>query len=769
MPSETTIREFLVALGFESDESQEQKFSDAIEKATLRAKLLSDGIEAAARKVFESVNDMADRFDQLYWAAARTGESAEFIKSFSYAISQLGGTASDAGTSIKSMTDALRSNSGTAFYTRAFGFDRDPNSPPGQPRLLPYNPTLANGPGGVRNMSDAQFELYRQGAHLDLATALAIRRDPNAVQQLINESRGVDKNFGLDTNEASRRANEVQTAWTKLMNDWGAFGDSLAARAAPFEKKFLDLLDILLRSFDKDAWHTWMSGEGDERTKKQTEIEKQRTIQATHENAELVKPIVDTMHDLNFEFGRLKDWIVWLTRDSAVARFFGYVAGGMQSADDQGRTLGESVGGTLGDLLSRGSHGGGNVPGFANGEAINAKGALVDHQKQLYDALIADGVSDVAARRMVANVSRESLRNPADVHWDGSHYAHGIASWDDARSARIKQRFGKMPQDMTIPEQADALKWELQNYYPKVWDQVNQGDDASAMLALTKDFESPADPYGQTQVALGYLKGLRSSLNSTATSDALVVGDSLGEGLRDYGKIAGNVGGVSTVKGGSNSSAVLQEIGSITDDISGKVVVVSTGLSNDFPHGATGEQVQEKLGVVKSQINALLTRGVKPENIRILGFDPQSFPGVNDALKKFVASNPKFSGVRVVPLQGQTDNAQHIHLSGQGYKDTAAAALANAPTPTPDTSHWKGWTPDGVTSMDKATGNPSSFPSFSTWLGQQFQSADVNAPHSVSITVNGDSSSPSSAVGSPVKDIDAFAALRANQTAIGAQ
>jgi hypothetical protein len=765
MPSEGTIREFLVSLGWSSNETQEQKFNESIEKATLRAKLLSDGIEAAARKVYEAVNDMAERFDALYWAAARTGESATFIKSFSYAISQLGGTTDGAKSSLEGMAQTLRAMPGNVYFTRAIGFDRDPKT--GQ--MLPYNPALAAGPGGVQGMSQSQVELLIQNLrNVDPNVVYAIRRDPYAVQQRMNETADAQRRLGLDPDKAAAQANAVQSAWTKLVEDWGIFGDSLLVKMAPLSVVILKFVDqMLLLTQTSPAAKTIQSG-GDARAPWLTAGTKQgRDAASMFDDFEKNKgKLYDqigiefhkTLSDLNDEFGKLKDWIVWLVRDSSVAKFFNFVTSG---ADDHGAAaVGSDVGSTLGDLLSKRSPG---APGSP--PSTIADGTLAQHQKELYDALISQGVSDTAARRMVASVSREALRNPADVHSDPSmsnpyQKAHGIASWDDVRSQRIKQQFGKMPNEMTVPEQAAALKWEIQTYYPNVWKTINEGTDEQAMTSLTRDHEGPIDTLAQTEKSLSILRGLPKSFASTSSSNAMVVGDSLAEGIHGYGGVPG--GGIV----GANTSAVLKEIGDIPGDISGKVVVLSTGLSNDFPNGATGEQIQDKLGVVKSQVGALLSRGVRPEDIRILGFDPKAFPGVNEALKSFVASNPNFAGVQIVPLQGDTDAAQHIHLGAQGYKDTAATALQSNDR-APPTDHWKEWNAEGLTSLDSTSANPSNLAS--TWLRSQFHSIDVAAPHNVSITVNGDSSSPSSAVGSPVKDVDAFSALRANQVAVGAQ
>jgi tail lysozyme len=151
--------------------------------------------------------------------------------------------------------------------------------------------------------------------------------------------------------------------------------------------------------------------------------------------------------------------------------------------------------------------------GVVSGVTQVAKGALAKNQQEMYNAAIAEGLSPTAARALVANSSGESLKNPADVHSDPSkrnpnQMAHGIASWDDERSARIMKQFGKMPQDMSVAEQTKAMIWEQKNFYPKTWQALSGGGTAESMTGtLVSDFERPGNVAQATSQRLGYLKG----------------------------------------------------------------------------------------------------------------------------------------------------------------------------------------------------------------------------------------------------------------------
>ena len=108
-----TIREFLVGLGFKTDEASLGRFTRAIEGATLRAKLLGDAIEGMATSAYESVTKTADNFERLYWQSQRLATSVSSIRAFSYAVSQLGGDAAQANSSLEGFGNFLKYHPGT--------------------------------------------------------------------------------------------------------------------------------------------------------------------------------------------------------------------------------------------------------------------------------------------------------------------------------------------------------------------------------------------------------------------------------------------------------------------------------------------------------------------------------------------------------------------------------------------------------------------------------------------------------------------------------
>ena len=144
-----------------------------------------------------------------------------------------------------------------------------------------------------------------------------------------------------------------------------------------------------------------------------------------------------------------------------------------------------------------------------------ASGDLAKNQRDAYKAARAEGLSDSAARILVANLSGENLANPSKVYADPSNrnrnqHAHGIAAWDDQRAAKIAKEFGKPPQDMSVAEQIHALVWEMKKDYKPSWEALNNEkmSPEERMGVVVHDFERPRDESSAVSQRMRSFNGL---------------------------------------------------------------------------------------------------------------------------------------------------------------------------------------------------------------------------------------------------------------------
>jgi hypothetical protein len=108
-----TLREFLVRLGFEVDKDGHERFTDALEKAQLKAELLADVLKELAKKSYESFMHMGEDAAKLGFIAQQTGTSVEVIEAFAYRMQQSSGMAHEAAiAAITGMAQKLQSTPG---------------------------------------------------------------------------------------------------------------------------------------------------------------------------------------------------------------------------------------------------------------------------------------------------------------------------------------------------------------------------------------------------------------------------------------------------------------------------------------------------------------------------------------------------------------------------------------------------------------------------------------------------------------------------------
>jgi hypothetical protein len=112
MAESTIIKEFLVALGYKHDETAAKKLKDGVVSVTKAVEHLGIRIEATALAVAYGVMRFASNLEQLYFAAQRTGSSADQLQAFGLAARNFGSSIDEAQGSVEGLAATLRSNPG---------------------------------------------------------------------------------------------------------------------------------------------------------------------------------------------------------------------------------------------------------------------------------------------------------------------------------------------------------------------------------------------------------------------------------------------------------------------------------------------------------------------------------------------------------------------------------------------------------------------------------------------------------------------------------
>jgi hypothetical protein len=144
---------------------------------------------------------------------------------------------------------------------------------------------------------------------------------------------------------------------------------------------------------------------------------------------------------------------------------------------------------------------------------------LQQNQLEAYQAARAEGLGDVAAQALVANMTGESLARPDDYHYDVSHYSQGIVQWDPTRSEAIQKEFGQYPRFMSVADQTRAAIWEIRTiarFAPSKTAIEVETTAAAIIDVLVRNYEVPANPDEDIKKRVGYLVAVASLVKQSA-------------------------------------------------------------------------------------------------------------------------------------------------------------------------------------------------------------------------------------------------------------
>jgi hypothetical protein len=119
--SSETIKEFLVALGFKTDEVKLKKFTDGIGVATKHVFELGAAVEGIALTIGLGVSKFAANLEQLYFSSMRTASSATALKSWGRAAEDFGVSADEALSSVEALSLFMKNYGGEGQVGSLFG------------------------------------------------------------------------------------------------------------------------------------------------------------------------------------------------------------------------------------------------------------------------------------------------------------------------------------------------------------------------------------------------------------------------------------------------------------------------------------------------------------------------------------------------------------------------------------------------------------------------------------------------------------------------
>ena len=223
--STETIKDFLVSLGFDVDESGQKKFESVIKGVTANVLKMGLAVEAGALTIVGFTTKIADGLDKLYFASQRTGASVAGIKALGYAASQTGTDAAAAQNSLESLAKFMRNSPGAEGFLNRLGVKTKDS----KGARLDTSAIFTGVGEKLKNMPYYKANQYAQMLGIDENTLMSIR---SGLTSFTADYQSMLSKTGFDAEKAAKQSNKFMTSMRGLTSLFGILRDKIGSNLA---------------------------------------------------------------------------------------------------------------------------------------------------------------------------------------------------------------------------------------------------------------------------------------------------------------------------------------------------------------------------------------------------------------------------------------------------------------------------------------------------------------------------------------------------------
>ncbi|MCU4483563.1 hypothetical protein [Acinetobacter ursingii] len=209
MAQEGVIRNFMVALGFKTDNSGLGQMQNAMKGVELKAVALKGALMALATGAVIAVRQTASELDKLYFSSQRIGASATNITAFGNAISQMGGNAETALGTLESLAEKMRNSPGYEGMINSLGV----NTKQANGEMRDRVEVMKDLSGVLAQMPAYQANAYASSLGIDQNTLLAMR-DGKFLSNM-EKYQKIQEQLGMN-DDLTKSGNEFMTEYRDL-------------------------------------------------------------------------------------------------------------------------------------------------------------------------------------------------------------------------------------------------------------------------------------------------------------------------------------------------------------------------------------------------------------------------------------------------------------------------------------------------------------------------------------------------------------------------
>lgn len=490
MAETSVIKEFLVALGFKTDEPALKNFEAGIGKATKAVVGLAAAIEGTAIAVAAGVARFASNLEALYFASIRTGSAATNLKAFDLAAQNFGASAGEAQASVEGLAHALRVNPGNEGLLQSFGIQ------------------TRNAKGGARDLTDVMMDLAKVFA----GQPIYIAEQYASMLGISENTLLAMRNGDFAAEMAKRQAQMKNSGFDQATKDAHAFSEQMRKLGVYLQAFGLQVYDALSKKLgvSVEGLTTWLQKNGPWLANR-----------IVYWAGLIIRAAEWIGQKIEWIVGKLKSWDSatdgWSTKLLGllvVMKLFGgaELIGGVLKLAAAFLRLGAGVAsaaaassaGWLGALLGVGGAAAGGVglgwaldkyfpnnPLARLGEKIG--GAMYDGLHRKEDALMFfqnHGWTRDQAAGIVANLQAESGFSQGKTGDNGR--AYGIAQWHPDRQADFRRWSGHDIHGSSYEEQLAFVQHELETSQQHAAIMLRAAQNADqAGRAVSRYYERP--------------------------------------------------------------------------------------------------------------------------------------------------------------------------------------------------------------------------------------------------------------------------------------
>lgn len=465
------IKEFLVKLGYDVNETERKKFEDSLQRSDKSTASLTKNFKELAIALGTASSIAAYQLNALYVNAQRMGTSASKLDAYRQAVSNVGGDANAAAQSVAALAQKLRDNPqgfGSAFQR----FGVDVKNAKGEIRdTIDLLMELVNSPK-FKELSYPQQSAYMHNLFgIDDLTYRSIKSGEFAreYQKFLE----IQKKLGNETDKSAKSVRDLVKQWNVFKTTGGAALDvlvgNLADKLAPALEAVNEKLDDLL------DWYNDLSPESKELAK---------NIGSVAVGVSALATALGALKVFRGLFGSIFGGIaggaaggtgaaaggsllanpVTLLGAAAAGSFAANASQVLKNSDWQvnAENGGDLVGALYGNGRGPQTHdtvaqGLATVMG-SGGVANGGKGKL--SLNEIITFFTQKGLKKEHAAGIAANLWHESKFDPNAVGDKGK--AYGLGQWHPDRQKYFKKLFGKDIRNSTGMEQLEFIFRELQ-------------------------------------------------------------------------------------------------------------------------------------------------------------------------------------------------------------------------------------------------------------------------------------------------------------------